>query len=260
MYGRGDERHWPPGSFGEAGYAYPGAPTQGPFIGRGIPIGLGKRDTVIDTMTVGRIGESITLCLSVYDEKPPNHQSDPPNLDAPLVADITFGAGAGSERCRVDWLNGTLITIPAGSVKVEAEYPDMGKVDGVAVAALAQHVGCIISAGIRAPSTGMLPLARLTRRLGVVAPGELTSVVDVVPRRGHSVSLLTTDPDAVGAIELALRTTANATPRLKDARTIARVAPLTGRELPLPNGTRSIEVVNRARAPVALTLIYGIAL
>lgn len=241
--------------FGEQGARFPGAPTEGPYIGRSQIVKRGETVAVMQTMVVGRRGEAVTLCLSRRDHKPAATSSvDPPSLNAPLVAEIWFGAGAANERCFVDWLNGTLLTVPAGSCGVGCIYPAI-----VGSFALEQDVGVIIAEGIRPPSAGVLPHARFTLRAPIAAAGPGSAIGFVAPNRGIGVSLLTTVPTDYGSYELLFRGTADPNP-LVPSTVYSSERPASSAEVLVPNGTRSIVVNNFSANPAGISLVFSIAL
>lgn len=242
--------------FGESAWTNPTAPEAGPFIGRGEIVSRGKRVQVFRSDVMHRAAQRFVVCLVRRDAKASNAQTDDLTLRAPLVAHLTFGAGAETESVEVDWLNGTTLSVPAGSLTIDAEYPDLDS-PGNPQANVDQHVGVMLAMGDRAASAGDRPLARLTRRLGQVGGGIVTPVVSVVPPRAQSVMLTTSEPNDYGSYELLFRPTASPTTGASRAWSVMR--PAADGELVLPNGTRSIMVRNYA-ANADLELIYGIAL
>jgi hypothetical protein len=258
---RHDGLHFPNPWGGAGSPSPPGAPLEGPHKGGFQVVRLGQTQTILEKLSLEDLSQAGTLCLVKRDTG--NVAGEPlstaPSFDAPCIAILEFGSGPCAEICQVDWLNGTLISLPTCNVNVKGFYPDSGIVLGIATAPVSQTLGAWIAPYPRGASAGQIPMARFSQRL--VLPG-MGAVVGVVPNRAQSVALLTDNPGAraAGAFTLLFRTTASATPGGVGVRVIAADRALDADEIPLPNGTRSVEVDSTVAVSANIILSYGIAL
>lgn len=193
-----------------------------------------------------------TLCLVRYDVR--NDSEDPldQNVDAPLLAKLEFGGGqAASNTVYFDWLNGTIVTVPASGFTISCVYPL--RVGGPQ-APLRMSVGAIVSGNIpRAGGFGQLPMARFTQRIGALNTG--ADVLALVPARAHGVRLLTDAPDRYGSYLVGFVNAAN-----KARNPEFSQVPTGPDEMPLASGTRGIVIVSSAGIPTNITLQWSIAL
>lgn len=217
-------------------------------VGQAKVITRGSTQAVIDTVQIGG-SEMFTLTLVRRDQED-GVASLVDDVGAFLRADISFGAGGCVEQVSVDWLNGVLITIPAGSLQVRCAYPE----DAVLTEPLQQYVGCIVTPRPRGGAAGQMPQARLTSRLGSVVAGATPTIV-ACPARAHAVRLVTRRPDLYGSFRLGF------SPTLKNGDEYYFADPADADEIPLGSGVRAVTVENNAVAVnVVLSLIWSIAL
>lgn len=246
---------------GEQGAPYPAAPHDGPYIGRSSRLNKGERVSVFTSKSIGAIGESVTLCLAIANDPQEGEDPSDPLFDAPVIGELNFGAGGGGERVLFDWLTGTMITPPAGTVQLRAVYPVTDH-DAFISAPVRQQVTCFVAKGLRTPSAGITPHARFTVRANGGSPiVHAAGAVVTVPNRAVSVMLLTSDPDSYGSALLSYRTTQSLVggPGIPGTPIIGRQFPSNSNELVIPAGTRTVEILNNGPA-ATLTLVFGLAL
>lgn len=244
--------------FGEQGQPFPTGPEQGPFIGRSSPVKRGNRVSIFRSNVQDRNAESLLITLTRRDMKAANAQSDAATLQVPLVAHITFGAGAENQTIMCDWLNGIVISVPTGSIAVDCEYPNLSAEQ--AQADVDQDVGIMVALGQPGGGRGERPHARFSQRMSLAAAGSPSaSSLQQVPPHATTVQLLTTEPDDYGSYAIEFASSASRSTRV-GSRVWAAQTPAGDGELVIPNGARSIYVTNYAATAAAITLVYGLSL
>lgn len=223
----------------------PTNPNRGPFTGRSEEISAGQRISVLQSYQCD-VPDHVTLCLTRRVAANTTSEEDI-GARMPLVAHVRWGVGQEYDTADVDWLNGTLITVPAGSITVEADYAAQG--GGVVVPK--QHVGVILAPGKRPPAAGSQPLARLTTRLPALPTGI------AVPPRAHAVQLLTNSPANYGSVQLDFRFTAGT---MAGADIATSAIPSSPEQLAIPNGVRSVYASLIGGPAQVVTLVWSIAL
>lgn len=244
--------------FGEQGQPFPTSPEQGPYIGRSSIVSRGKTVQVFSSNVINREASALLISLSRRDRKAADAQTDAATLQAPLIAHISYGAGAENDQVSCDWLNGIVISVPTGSITVSCEYPDLQA--DQAQAAVDQDVGVMVSMGQPGGGRGTRPHARLSQRFSLAEAGGGSAVsFQTIPPHAESVQLLTTQPDDYGSYGVEFASSANRTTRV-GSRVWSVITPAGDGELVIPNGARSVYVTNYAVTPANITLVYGLSL
>lgn len=243
--------------FGEQGQPLPTSPSQGPFIGRSSTVGRGGKVQVAQFNVANREATSVIVTLTRRDKKAPNQQADSGTLQVPLIAHITYGAGAENNTIVCDWLNGIAISVPVGSLSVDCEYPNLDTV-GHPQSDVEQQVGVLVSMGQPGGGRGIRPHARYTDRLGTLTGGGGTAT-SIVPVNAESVQLVTTEPADYGSYRLEWASSASRATRV-GSRVWSVITPASDGELVIPNGARSAYVTNLAATDADVSLIYGLSL
>jgi hypothetical protein len=227
----------------------PTNPNTGALLGRSIEINPGQLNQAVFTSEQCNIGDMLTFCLTQRDAPISGGAGQDPNAATSrmsLVCNLQWRVGQTFETCDVDWLQGTLLTIPSGNVDVNCSYPKETK---PGVTQPQQHVGVMAAPLIRPGGLGIMPLARLTTLLPALPTGL------VIPKRAQAVSLLLTDPTKYGTISLEWRYTRDVA---AGADVISLATPASAAEQVIPNGARSV-YVGPAAATLAV-LVWSIAL
>ncbi len=225
-------------------FPQPTNPNRGPYIGRSSLIEKGQTVSVIEVNQCN-LGEMLTFCLTQNDY--PEVGEDPRDIKTrlSLTGHILWRVGQHQDFCDVDWVRGTLLTIPAGNVTINCSYPT-SSVPGVLQPR--QIVGALTAPLIRPGGLGIRPLARLTTVLDT-----LPAVVEV-PRRAQAVSLLLINPALYTTVSITQRYTAGLG---AGADAISAFIPTDDREWVLANGCRSVAV---SAAASGGALVWSIAL
>lgn len=207
-------------------------------------------------LNVGESGSLLRLATPTYDAAPLSivlqRYDEGPALDAgnvtadsPIVALVSFGATRAGDAFEVDVENGTVITVPWGTVEISARYerdPQPGATFPT------QRVIATAYAGARPTSTR--PKRRV--RVGTLPTGVRTYVP--VPKYAVDVTLL----QFPGNLFL----TTLAACRAPAGREIAEWTPnypAGPQAVRLPSNTRSIQLLN-AGDPRNTTLEFGLCL
>jgi hypothetical protein len=222
------------------------------FGGTPLTIRRGQELTVLESP---RAGHSDTCTIALVRRDAPNEatpQVDPESatIDAPLVAKISFGSGnmvQGDVFC--DWINGLLLTVPAGYFRVSCQYPATPSftVD------MPMFVGALMTLGARPPAAGVVSQARYTQRFGL-GPGE-TELLRIPPR-AHAVRLFTNRPELYGSFAVGF----------VDAINIGRAASWFVRpsspteEMPLGGANRAVSVSNGSALAGLFAVQWSISL
>lgn len=193
-----------------------------------------------------------SLCLTRRDAQDGAEDPLAANVDAPLVARLTFGAGQASEEVLFDWLNGTIVSFPAGGFSLYCRYPQ--NQGPLPQAPLRMSVGAMVCTDVaRSGGFGSMPMARYTQRIGDLNNG--ADVLAIVPARAHAVRLFTNRPQSYGSYLVGFVDAAN------KARTEQYSMLATGpEEMPLSAGTRGIVIASTAGVTTRITLQWSIAL
>lgn len=227
----------------------PTNPKKGPFVGRSELIDAGQRVPVMSSFECDT-NEHISICLIRRDQPTPGQDPTDITSRSPLFAELQWGAGQEFETAVCDWIMGTTLTLPAGTISVVALYPPQP----VGSVVPRQHVGVILAPASRPPASGVQPLARLTSSLGSVPVG----VGIAVPNRAHAYQLVTDTPEAAGSYRVSYRYTAGVA---AGADVIAADIPTSSSEqIALPNGTRSLYVGLIGGAAQKLSIVWSLAL
>lgn len=188
------------------------------------------------------LGEGCTLAFYTSDPLLPADAQ----VDTPLRAVVTAGSGGGGFRVELDVENGTMITVPAGSISVAVFY-DLDA-DGPAPVTPDINVGLVV---YEVPRPGSARPIRTVRAPSV--PNMGTASIPI-PRFAASVTILVDSPAAYG-----LNLLANFQ-RSLSARARGTVFVQGPTPLRIPGGSRSIGIDNRTGAPVIPTLVFELAL
>lgn len=213
----------------------------------------GQRTLVLDLMAPSS-ADVLTLSLTRRDTPTEAQRADAfAVIDTQLVGRLTFGVGTFAEEVEIDWINGTLVVVPTGNIRLECFYPAEA-----GASPWNQEVGAHATLGMRGGGAGSLPLVRRTDRVGTV-PGGTTGLRRLVPARSQAVRLLLSDPTLYGAIRLGFLATASllptAAPRLQ-----YQLTPGGGDAMPFSTAVRAIDITNISATAVDLTLLHDLAL
>lgn len=228
-------------------------------MGQTLPIRMGQSGTakqMVYSCVSDEPGDTLTVSLSRYDNPDAGEDPNGEFVDVALKCVLGYGSGNYSENAEIDWLNGTVFTIPVGSVQVYCDYPKWSDTQADCRQLVSVAVGVNVA---RQGGMGELPITRLTSRLigegegGRIVPGD--SIRVAVPNRATSVSLLVEDPTLYGSFPLSFKRSNHA-----DARVEYVYRPMGAEQLPLAAGVRAVTVTNGAATDQRLTLLWGIAL
>lgn len=224
----------------------------GKFGGTPLTIRRGKEELVYESPCVGSPG-TITVALTRRDDPTaiaPQADPESSTIDAPLIAKVSFGTGRMvQETVFCDWINGLMLTIPAGSFRITCAYP---ATPGFTTD-MPMYVGCVGTFGPRPPSSGAVSQARFTQRFEL-GPGA-TELLRVPPR-AHAVRLLTNRPELYGSFPVGF----------VDAINIGRAASWFARptspveEMPLGGANRAVSVTNGSALAGLFALQWSISL
>lgn len=218
--------------------------------GFSVPLGPTKhRNTVIDCVGLDELACMVTIAFNLKRLGPvaPGEENDMP----PIVAHVSWGVDGARMDVDVDVVNGTMIAVPASSLRVDVEL-DMLAADVDDDTGQVQ-VGAVM---------GYMPRGQhdaqrtLSADLAAVAETPANVVLLPVPEFAKSVTFLV-QPTATFKLE-----------QLDDAAgtvvlsTIAAVAPAVPPTVvfPLANRTRYLRLTNAGAAALLVSAVFGLAL
>jgi hypothetical protein len=159
---------------------------------------------------------------------------------------LVYAAGGASETVDFDWLQGTMICVPATRLDVYCSYRPISGGAGT----IAQTVGVLLSPGAR-PASGSTSIARYTSDPFEI-PAVGVGIAEVlVPNRAHAVRLYVSDEAAYGAFiaNLAQGDVGN-----------YQVRPTGPDEVAMPNATNRLQLVNTTATPIVGRAVFSLAL
>lgn len=225
-------------------------------------ISRGKEVTIFESPRVG-LPDTYTVALVRYDQpnatrgilgsdgaQIPVPDPDSELLDAPLVAHVWFGTGRTTQtRVSCDWINGLLLTIPAGYFRISCEYP---ATPGFPVN-MPMLVGAMATPGVKSPSMGQVSQARFTQRF-TLEPDQ-TQLLRI-PTRAHALRLFTDQPDLYGSYRVSFLDSSNV-----DRVPSWSIDPAGAtEEMPLGGANRAVSIRNGAAVASRLAVQWSISL
>jgi hypothetical protein len=192
-------------------------------------------------------GQLVTLSLFRENKQKPAEVSD-----IFITAKISWGIGGASQSAEIDWNHGTMVTVPATSIAVVAQYDSPEGPDDTPAPAPEVKLTSLVAYGTRPGGT----TPRLTRRFALAAAAAEAAIETFdVPAFASDVTWLVNGvPADLATIVLRVRTS-------KAGIVLYSVnASALGRALPLPNSAELLELENTSAAAVSGVLLFGIAL
>lgn len=110
-----------------------------------------------------------------------------------ITAEISFGAGGSTQTIEVDWLTGTMLSVPMNAISVTAKFSSFNLAGFPIAPADKLRLGAQIARGVRGGSRA----PTLSKRLGIIAPGT-TGVPVEIPAFTRTVEITSSQSDYTG--------------------------------------------------------------